>query len=137
MDEKIFRKKQRDDENLSDFCIFYQFLLKNHYLPLIIGESPKLKIEFFEGFVVMSHFFNTLWGSRGVGDLYKALPETLLMCGRKGISKLYLFLETQWTSMIQYMCTHIGNHTYSLVYVPIYRYQVKPYFVKRCILYQI
>ena len=47
MDAKI-KKKQRADENLSDFCIFWlQFLLKNHYLKWINEESPKIKFYFF------------------------------------------------------------------------------------------
>ena len=73
MDEKIFRKENRADEDLSDFCIFwFQFLLKNHYLTWINEESPKIKIYFSEGLGGgggSSHLFSKLGG----GGLYKSL----------------------------------------------------------------
>ena len=47
---KSLEKKTKSWWKFKRFCIFWlQFLLKNHYLTWLNGESPKIKIYFFEG----------------------------------------------------------------------------------------
>ena len=73
---KILEKKTKSWWKFKRFLHFWlQFLLKNHSLTWINGESPKIKILFFEGLGggVKSPFFKTWGGSGGVGGLYKSL----------------------------------------------------------------
>ena len=71
MDEKIFRKENRADEDFSDFCIFrLQFLLKNYYIAWIQTRIAQNKNLIFRGLGGSSPFFQNLGGG-----VYKSLDR--------------------------------------------------------------